>query len=156
MIGGLSSPKKDQIAERGPRAARRDDRGYREYLSEEQRRGAGCPAREVVILRRGQATSAIRRSSSCVVAAIVVASFAVHTGRAQPWSPPRTPWGDPDFQGIWNYATMTPLERPRDIAEKEAFTADEAAAYEQRTNERQGRVDVDRSAAHQPRGHEPS
>jgi hypothetical protein len=81
--------------------------------------------------------SAIRRSSSCVVAAIAVASFAVHTGRAQTWTSPRTPWGDPDLQGVWNYATMTPLERPRDVAEKEAFTADEAAAYEQRTNERQ-------------------
>jgi hypothetical protein len=81
--------------------------------------------------------SAIRRSSSCFVAAIAVASFAVHTGRAQTWNPPRTPWGDPDLQGVWNYATMTPLERPRDVAEKEAFTADEAAAYEQRTNERQ-------------------
>ena len=80
---------------------------------------------------------AIRRSSSCIVAAVAVASLAVHTGRAQTWTPPRTPWGDPDFQGIWNYATMTPLERPRDVAEKEAFTADEAAAYEQRTNERQ-------------------
>jgi hypothetical protein len=78
--------------------------------------------------------SAIRRVSSCVVAAIVVASFAVHTGRAQTWSPPRTPWGDPDLQGIWNYATMTPLERPRDVADKDAFTDDEAAAYEQRTN----------------------
>jgi len=75
--------------------------------------------------------------SSCVVAAIVVASFAVHTGRAQTWTSPRTPWGDPDFQGIWNYATMTPLERPRDVADKDALTDDEAAAYEQRTNQRQ-------------------
>jgi hypothetical protein len=81
--------------------------------------------------------SAIRRSSSCVVAAIAIASLAVHAGRAQTWTSPRTPWGDPDLQGVWNYATMTPLERPRDVAEKEAFTADEAAAYEQRTNERQ-------------------
>jgi len=31
---------------RGARIARRDERGYREYLSEEQRREAGCPARE--------------------------------------------------------------------------------------------------------------
>jgi hypothetical protein len=42
--------------------------------------------------------SAIRRSSSCVVAAIAVASLAVHTGRAQTWTSPRTPWGDPDFK----------------------------------------------------------
>jgi len=39
------------------RLARRDDREYREYLRKEQRRQAGCPAREVVLDRRGQATS---------------------------------------------------------------------------------------------------
>ena len=44
---------------------------------------------------------------------------------------PQTPWGDPDLQGIWDYRTMTPLERPRDLAGKEVFTAEEAAAYEQ-------------------------
>jgi hypothetical protein len=81
--------------------------------------------------------SAIRRSSSCVVAAIAIASLAVHTGRAQTWTSPRTPWGDPDLQGVWNYATMTPLERPRDFADKDVLTADETAAFEQRTNERQ-------------------
>ena len=51
---------------------------------------------------------------------------------AAAWTPPRTPWGDPDLQGIWTYATMTPLERPRDLASKPVLTADEAAAYERR------------------------
>jgi len=46
----------DQIAERGARLARRDDREYREYLREEQRRQTGCPAREVVLDQRIQAT----------------------------------------------------------------------------------------------------
>ena len=54
---GLSTLNKDQIAERGARMARRDDREYREYLREEQRRQPGCPAREVVLDQRGQATS---------------------------------------------------------------------------------------------------
>src|SRR5262245_17180192 len=49
----------------------------------------------------------------------------------------RTPWGDPDFHGGWNYATMTPLERPREFADKAVLTADEAAAYERQTDERQ-------------------
>jgi hypothetical protein len=35
------------FAERGARMARRDDREYREYLREEQRRQPGCPAREM-------------------------------------------------------------------------------------------------------------
>ena len=28
------------------------------------------------------------------------------------WTPTRTPWGDPDLQGVWNDATSTPLQRP--------------------------------------------
>ena len=60
----------------------------------------------------------------------------IAVGAAAP-TPPRTPWGDPDLQGIWNYATMTPLERPREFASKNVLTAEEAAAYEQQTVARQ-------------------
>jgi hypothetical protein len=60
--GGLSTLNEDQIAERGARMARRDDREYREYLREEQRSQPGCPAREVVLDQRGQVTSARRGS----------------------------------------------------------------------------------------------
>ena len=48
---------RDQIAERGARMARRDDREYLAYLREEQRRQPGCPAREVVLIQRRHATS---------------------------------------------------------------------------------------------------
>ena len=51
-------------------------------------------------------------------------------------TPTRTPWGDPDLQGVWEYATMTPLERPREI-EKDVLTDEEAAAYERQVIERQ-------------------
>lgn len=36
----------------------------------------------------------------------------------------------PDFEGIWNSATATPLERPRELKDKAFFTPDEAAAWE--------------------------
>lgn len=42
---------------------------------------------------------------------------------------PRTPWGDPDLQGKWSNATLTPLQRPADLGDKEFFTEEEAAAY---------------------------
>src|SRR5476649_994892 len=42
-----------------------------------------------------------------------------------------------DLDGIWNYATMTPLERPRDLAAKATLTPAEAAEYERQTIERQ-------------------
>jgi hypothetical protein len=49
---------------------------------------------------------------------------------------PRTPDGHPDFQGLWDYRTVTPLERPRDLSDKEFFTDQEAAAFEKRNAER--------------------
>ena len=42
---------------------------------------------------------------------------------------PRTPWGAPDFQGIWLYQTSTPLERDASFGDKAVLTEDEAAAY---------------------------
>lgn len=43
---------------------------------------------------------------------------------------PRTPDGRPDLQGIWDYSTMTPLERPKEFARKKFFTRSEAEAFE--------------------------
>ena len=39
-----------------------------------------------------------------------------------------TPWGDPDLQGLWSYATLTPLQRPAEFEERQFFTAEEVAA----------------------------
>ena len=44
----------------------------------------------------------------------------------------RTPWGAPDLQGTWDFRTVTPLERPADLAGKATLTEKEAAEYEQR------------------------
>ena len=44
------------------------------------------------------------------------------------WTPPRTPWGHPDLQGIWSNATTTPLERPAEYADKPLLTDEEFAA----------------------------
>ena len=44
------------------------------------------------------------------------------------WKMPRTAWGHPDLQGIWNNGTPTPLERPNDLADREYLTDEEWAA----------------------------
>lgn len=50
------------------------------------------------------------------------------TGRA--YVAPRTPDGQPDLQGIWDTATLTPLERPAALGTKAYYTKEEADAYE--------------------------
>ena len=43
-------------------------------------------------------------------------------------APPRTAWGDPDLNGTWSYASLTPLQRLASMADREFYTAEEAAA----------------------------
>ena len=56
------------------------------------------------------------------------------TTDAEPYTVPRTPWGEPDVQGVWtgNSAHSIPLERPLDAAEVEALTPEEAEARRER------------------------
>jgi len=73
-------------------------------------------------------------------------SAAGANGAAKVWSVPRTPDGQPDLQGIWTNATVTPLERPTELAGKQVFTEGEAAEYEkqavQRNNADRNRQDL--------------
>jgi hypothetical protein len=54
----------------------------------------------------------------------------VKTTTAKTSTPPLTPDGHPDLQGIWSNSTLTPLERPSQLAGKEFLTEKEAADYE--------------------------
>jgi hypothetical protein len=42
----------------------------------------------------------------------------------------KTPWGEPDLQGIWTDEYQTPLQRPAKYAGKEFFTDEERAALD--------------------------
>lgn len=57
---------------------------------------------------------------------------------------PRTSWGHPDLQGVWSTATVTPLERPEELAGKAVLTDAEAAEYAKRITE-QRNVDLQRA-----------
>src|SRR5687767_1160789 len=51
---------------------------------------------------------------------------------AKPAPAPRMSDGKPDLQGVWNYATATPLERPAELAGKEFLTEEEAARFQEK------------------------
>ena len=68
----------------------------------------------------------------CYVAAAAAAvALAGSTLTGQSRAVPRTPWGTADLQGVWSFATVTPLERPQGVA-GEFLTAAEIKDIEQR------------------------
>ena len=52
------------------------------------------------------------------------------TGIQGNWTPPKTPWGEPDLQGIWplNHLIATPFQRPEKYGERRLMTDEEYAA----------------------------
>ena len=56
--------------------------------------------------------------------AVAIALTATLTGQGpKKFTAPKTPWGDPDLQGVWNDATSTPLQRPN--GQKDVLTDEE-------------------------------
>jgi hypothetical protein len=55
------------------------------------------------------------------------------------WTAPKTPHGDPDLQGVWDFRTITPLERPKELAGKDVLSTQEAADFERQAAVRNNR-----------------
>ena len=85
------------------------------------------------------------RFSAAALATIAVVSIAVAVVSSQgqklrpergsagaPEFSARTPWGHPDLQGIWDFRTVTPMERPVELGDKAVLTAKEAEEFEHR------------------------
>jgi hypothetical protein len=51
---------------------------------------------------------------------------------AATYTVPRTSWGHPDLQGVWDYRTITPLERRPELGDREFYTEEEIAQLEGR------------------------
>ena len=47
--------------------------------------------------------------------------------------PPRTSWGAPNLQGVWDFRSITPMQRPEELANKVFLTEEEASNLEQET-----------------------
>ncbi len=54
--------------------------------------------------------------------------------KAQDSAVPRTAWGAPDLQGVWDFRTLTPFERPEALEGKDVFSNEEVAEFEAERN----------------------
>ena len=71
------------------------------------------------------------RGSALTIGVVLLA--AIPLGGQRSAAPLKTPWGDPDLQGLWTNATVTPFERPAQFAGKEVLTEQEASEFEKQT-----------------------
>ena len=77
-----------------------------------------------------------RRMFAVVFALLAIVSLTPTFAAAQSkdtTAPSLTPWGTPDLQGVWDFRSITPMERPDQLADKEFLTEEEAANLEQAT-----------------------
>jgi hypothetical protein len=75
----------------------------------------------------------------CALTALGVGTASAQTGRS---TVPRTADGRPDLQGVWDFRTLTPLQRPADQSGNAVLTAEEVAEIEARAA--QSVIDADR------------
>jgi len=68
---------------------------------------------------------------SAAMAALLVATVTAQTSKSKTSPIPRATDGHPDLSGIWTNATLTPMERPKQFADKPTLTDAEAAVFEQ-------------------------
>ena len=67
------------------------------------------------------------------VAVLGLAAWPAAAQVAEP--PPATSWGAPDLGGVWDFRTITPLERPAALKDKPVLTAEEAAQFTRQSAE---------------------
>ena len=72
------------------------------------------------------------RCAARLCTVVLLAPLVFAGGADKPWAPARTPDGQPDLEGVWTNSTLTPLERPADLAGKAVLTEQEAADYVKR------------------------
>jgi hypothetical protein len=80
----------------------------------------------------GAATVAVLWLTSPLAAQTGGATPAAAPAKAKTYKAPRTPDGQPNLQGVWDFRSLTPLERPAELAGRDVLTLEEAAAFEKK------------------------
>ena len=93
-------------------------------------------------MRRSAAACGSAHGRPVVLASLLVLYQALALAQAPA---PRTSWGVPDLQGVWDTRTMTPLERPEQFSDQAFLTDEQAAEYERQTIERRNDDDLSHS-----------
>ena len=74
----------------------------------------------------------------------------------QQYETPKTAWGDPDLQGVWNNNTVVPLQRPEAVADRDTLTEEEVVLRQQANSEQFfGEREGDTGFYNVRNGHEP-
>ena len=79
-------------------------------------------------------------TSACVLAAVVAVMVLAPPHVLAQGGGPRTAWGAADLQGVWDFRTITPLQRPESLGDREFLTAEEAAEREEEAVARDERL----------------
>src|SRR6266853_3388995 len=82
----------------------------------------------------------IKAALGAAAAATVIAIFMAPTSAQAPAAASlKTPWGEPDLQGIWTDETATPLQRSPNYANQEFFTPGQRTELDQQRSAMLGR-----------------
>jgi hypothetical protein len=87
-------------------------------------------------MRASALTLFVAAAAGLVVSAALSHIRAADAADKPSFKAPRTSWGDPDLQGVWDYRTITPLERRPEVGDRELFTDAEIAQLEGRAAKR--------------------
>jgi hypothetical protein len=76
------------------------------------------------------------RIASLVALTLSAILLALGQTSKKPYTPPKTPWGDPDLQGLWPGSLNIPLQRPESFGERNTLTDAELAARDKAETQR--------------------
>ena len=80
-----------------------------------------------MVAARAAAMPALALVAALAAGPVAAQEAALALTDAPAWTPPRMPWGDPDFQGVWRYEATIPFERPAEHAGRAVLTEAEMA-----------------------------